>query len=163
MVITNSNPSLAVPARIEVLSAGTTFTPLVGDVGPVTSDDKGELVVEVPALRTVVLRADAPLPTPADAPSIEIARPDDGQTIPTPRYRIQAEVGDGRYAEVTFAVSIDGADPVIVGVDDAPPYRVYWDNAEWAADSSVEVVATVDDGSGRLDVDVVTVRLGDRS
>ena len=38
--------------------------------------------------------------------------PDDGAEIPTPRYRIEAGLGDRRYAEVTFAASIDGGEPV---------------------------------------------------
>ena len=51
----------------------------------------------------------------------------------------------------------------MIGVDDAAPYRVYWDNAAVAAGATVEVIATVADGSGALRSDVATATLGDRS
>ena len=164
LVVTNSNGSLAVPARFRALSPDTEFEVVYGhDVGSVTTDGSGELVVEVPPIGSTVLRAVRTLDAPADQPSITIARPTDGVDIPTPRYRIEADLGDRRYAEVTFAAAVDGAEPVVLGVDDAPPYRVYWNNAALPAGSSVDLIATVDDGSGRRSSDIVTVTLGDRS
>jgi len=94
---------------------------------------------------------------------VTIARPEDNGEIPTARYRIEAAVNDNRYAEVTFAVAVDGGDPVILGTDDAPPYRLYWNNQVIPAGAAVEIVATVDDGSGRLRSDSVMVTMGDRS
>jgi alpha-amylase len=163
VVLTNSNASLAVPARFPVLSPDTAFTALRGDVpADLRSDPTGELFVEVPPLGTIVLRADAPLAPPAEPPTIRLVRPDAGIEIPTARYRIEAELGDRRYAEVTFAVAIDGAEPVVIGVDDAAPYRVYWNNAALPAGTAVDVIATVSDGSGALRSDVVSVTLGER-
>lgn len=170
VVVANSDPAQSVTARVPVLSADTSFTMLLGpdgDTGPLASDETGDLVVQVPPLGTVVLMADAPLAFADDAPTVTIVRPDDAAVVGTPRYRIEAELDDRRYAEVTFAArtlgSGDGAEPAVLGVDDAPPYRLYWSNADLAEGTSVEIVATVDDGSGRLRSDVVTVTLGDRS
>ena len=163
VVVTNSDRSRPASVRLEVLSHDTPFTALRGTVPPgLRSDADGTLTVEVPPLGTLVVRADSPVPVP-DAPrAITIVRPDDAAEIPTPRYRIEAEVGDRGYAEVTFAVSVDGAEPVVIGVDDAAPYRVYWDNSELPADTSIDVIATVSDGSGLLRSDLVSVSLGDR-
>jgi len=94
---------------------------------------------------------------------VTIARPEDNGEIPTARYRIEAAVNDNRYAEVTFAVAVDGGEPLILGTDDAPPYRLYWNNQAIPASASVEIVATVDDGSGRIRSDSVTVTMGERS
>ncbi len=163
VVLTNANGSLPVPIRVDVLSADTAFDAIVGDVpGGVRTDASGELFIEVPPLSTIVLRGDTAVAPPEAPPSIRLVRPDAGVEIPTPRYRIEAELGDRRYAEVTFAVAVDGGPPEVIGVDDAAPYRVYWDNSEHPAGSRVDVIATVADGSGALRSDLVTVTLGER-
>ena len=167
VVLTNSDASSTETATIDVLSPDTTFRVLRGDPlgdvpGGIRSDGSGQLVLQLPPLSTAVLRADVPLAPPSDPPSITLVRPDDGAEIPTPRYRIEAEVGDRRFAEVTFAVAVDGGEPEVLGVDDAPPYRVYWDNSALPVGTVVEVVATVSDGSGALRSDVVSATVGER-
>ncbi len=163
VVITNSNPLAAEQVDIEVVSPATTFRQIGGEGITMTSDADGLLSVEAPPIGTVVLRAETPADPPESEPTIEIERPTAGTEIIFPRYRIQASLGDRRYGEVTFAVSVDGADHQVIGVDDAPPYRVYWDNDHLPAGTEVEFVATVDDGSGRLRSDVVTATLGERT
>ncbi len=162
LVFTNSNPVLTVPARINPLTSTGTFTSLWGPEMTVLVDDGGEVVVEVPPLTTVMLVADAPVAPSDDAPTIRLARPADDATIPTVRYRFEAEVDADRYAEVTFAVAVDGGEPQIVGVDDAPPYRVYWPNADIPDNATIEVLATVADGTGRTSVDSAFATLGER-
>jgi len=167
VVVSNSNASLTVPARFEVLSADTEFELIRGEFAGGTSSTVAtsgrEFFVEVPPLTTLVFRATSPLAVPASPPEVDIVRPDDGIVVPTPRYRIEAEVTDDRYAEVTFAVSVDGATPMVIGVDDAAPYRVYWDNSEIPTGAVVEVIATVDDRSGTPVSAIVSVTMGDRS
>ncbi len=163
VVVTNSSDDALAPARFQVVSPDTEFTVVRGpDAGPTTSGADGELFVQAPPLSTIVLRATSVNEPPVRPPAIEIVRPEDGAELPTPRYRIEAELGDRRYAEVTFAVAVDDAEPVVVGVDDAAPYRVYWNNSELPTGTAVDVIATVDDGSGRLRSDVVAITLGDR-
>ncbi|MEM7274823.1 MAG: alpha-amylase family glycosyl hydrolase [Actinomycetota bacterium] len=166
VVVTNANGSLTVPARFQTLSPDTEFRPIRGDQPAVTSDEAGEILVEVPPLTAVVLRAETPVAVPDQPAGIDIIRPDDGTTIPTARYRIEAAVnhpdGPHGYAEVTFAASVDGADPVILGVDDAPPYRVYWDTSDVADGVEVELIATVDNRSGALGGSRATVTMGAR-
>jgi glycosidase len=161
LVVVNNGP-LAIPATIPALSAGTGFTFLLGGEGSVTSDGAGRVELELGARSTAVLVAGEPLSIPEEEPTINIVRPDPNDVIPTVRYRIEAQLGDSRYAEVTFALVIDRADPIILGTDDAAPYRLYWNNQAVPSGTSVEILATVDDGSGRLRSDSVTITMGDR-
>lgn len=161
LVVANNGP-VTVPATTTALSADTSFTPIHGPAEGVRSDENGAVAIQVPARSVVVLRADEPLGFEDSEPSIRLTRPDADQEIPTVRYRIEAEVGDRRYAEVTFAISVDGGAPVILGTDDAPPYRVYWNNHRIEAGSTVDIIATVSDGSGRFHSDTVSVVMGTR-
>jgi glycosidase len=161
-VVVANNSTLTVPARFRVQTPGTTFTALRPETaGSVTSDANGELVVEVPPLSTVVLVAETAVPIPEAEPEVTLVRPS-GQEIPTFRYRVEAELADRRYAEVTFSVAVDGGEPVAIGTDDNPPYRVYWDNTDVADGAVVDIIATVDDGSGRLRSYVKQVTMGVR-
>ncbi|MFP5332473.1 MAG: alpha-amylase family glycosyl hydrolase [Acidimicrobiia bacterium] len=161
LVVANNGP-LAIPAEVTALSGETEFVVIHGGEGTVTSTADGTVTVEVPARSAVVLMATAPLPVPPEPPSVRIVRPDSGAAIPTVRYRIEAEVGDRRYAEVTFSMSVEGAEPVVLGVDDAPPYRLYWNNHSLPAGTEVELTVVVSDGSGRYASDSRTVTIGPR-
>ncbi len=161
VVLANNTADLA-PATVQVLSPDTEFIAVWGDASPVTSRADGTIEVELPGLSAVMLQAQAPLGVPEAAPAIAIVRPTPGGEIATPRYRIEAELGDRRYAEVTFAVSVDGGAAQVIGTDDAPPYRVYWTNESVPVGATVELIATVDDGSARLRSDTTTATMGDR-
>lgn len=162
LIVANNGP-IAVPATVQALSADTTFVPILGSSASVTSGPDGSVLVEVPARSVVALRAESPLDIPDEEPSIRITRPSAGTEIPTVRYRIEAETGDRRYAEVTFSISVDGGEPIILGTDDAPPYRLYWNNHDIPTGASVEITVIVEDGSGRLRSDAISVTLGPRS
>ncbi len=161
LVVANNGP-VAIPATVTALSTDTEFRVIHGRRAVAGSDSAGALTVDVPARSTVLLRAATPLAIPSQEPSVSITRPIADQEIPTARYRIEAEVGDRRYAEVTFSIVVDGGDPIVLGTDDAPPYRLYWNNHTIPAGTRVEVTATVDDGSGRLRADTITVVMGSR-
>lgn len=163
VVVANANGSLTVPARFGVLSPGTTFTAIgTQDAPQVTTDGDGEFFVEVPPMTAFVFRGGAPLPIPSETPAIELVRPSADGEIPSYRYRIEAEVAGGGYAEVTFAISIDGGALEIVGVDDAPPYRVYLNTVDIADGAELEVVATVDTFGSHPRSDSVITTVGDR-
>ena len=160
-VVVTNNATLEVPARFTVLSADTTFTGLrsadpvtaaVGHGGGVLSTSRRSRRWCCGRKRALDCR---------DPPEITLVP--EGTEIPTFRYRLEAALADRRYAEVTFAVSVDGGEPVVVGTDDAAPYRVYWDNSDVPTGATVDVIATVDDGSGRLRSAVRQVTIGERS
>ena len=93
---------------------------------------------------------------------MSLVRPNDGGTIPIPRFRLEAEV-DRAYAEVTFAVFVDGGEPIVVEVDDAHPHRVYWNNSNAAAGAAVEIMATaIDPGGSAAFTDRLNVTIGER-
>jgi hypothetical protein len=109
-----------------------------------------------------VLRADRPIGRPEADPAVTIVKPAGGAQLPTFRYRVEAELTDERYAEVSFAVAVDGGEPIYLGTDDAAPYRIYWDNSGFGDGASVEFIATAVDASGRTAVDRVNASLGGR-
>lgn len=162
VVVTNVDPDASMISSVRTRSPNTEFVGIWGTDATVTSDESGTIEVEVGPLEAVLFQATTPIPIMVDPPSLTLARPSEGKIIPTPRYRLQADLGDRRFAEVTFAVSVDGAEPVVVGVDDAAPYRVYWNTAPYPDGATVEVIATVNDFSGRYSTDTVTVTLGER-
>ncbi len=157
-----SNGSLTIPADVPALSPDTTFRYLHGGEGTVASGPDGVVRVEVPPRSALLLMAETPLPAPSAPPSVRIVRPSEASEIPTPRYRIEAEVGDRRYAEVTFSISVDGGEPVVLGVDDAPPYRLYWNNHPIPDGATVEITVVAVDNAGQQAADTVTVTMGDR-
>lgn len=128
----------------------------------VTATGNGTISVDMPAKSTAVLVADrkiAVLDTPVE---ITFERPREGIQIPTVRYRVEANLSDARFAEVTFSARIDGAEPILLGVDDAPPYRVYWNTAAFPEGAEVEFLVVVNDFSDRVAEASVVVSIGER-
>jgi glycosidase len=161
LVVANNGP-IAIDASVVALSRDTEFVSILGSEQVIRSDREGRVTISVPARSAVVLQAATALAIPDSAATVVLTRPNAGQEIPTPRYRIEAAVSDGRYAEVTFSISVDGAAPVVLGVDDAPPYRIYWNNHAIPTGAGVEITATVTDGSGRTSATTLPVTLADR-
>ena len=138
------------------------FSPVYGTSGESIADADGMVIVDVPASSTVVLMADREIATPDGSPEIAVVRPAAGVEIPTFRYRIEAEVSDDRYAEVTFSARIGGGAPILLGVDDAPPYRLYWNNAAYEDGTEIEFFAVVDDRVNPPVETSVAASLGER-
>jgi glycosidase len=144
VVVSNAGDSAA-SVTVPTITPDGAFNPVYGIADASVADPDGMLVVDVPATSTVVLMADRQIGTSAGPADIDIVRPGAGTEIPTSRYRIEAELSDDRYAEVTFSASIDGGAPILLGVDDAPPYRLYWNNGGYADGTEIEIFAVVDD------------------
>ncbi len=152
--------------RIDVptQTPGGMFTPIHpgSDGEEYPSDIAGVLSLDVPAGQSVVLMADREIVAADQPPAVRIVRPALDTEIPTFRYRIEAELSDDRYAEVTFSARIDGGEPVLLGVDDAPPYRVYWNNAGLPDGASLEFYAVATDLVNPPTETSVTATLGTR-
>jgi hypothetical protein len=110
----------------------------------------------------MVLMADRKIVAADEQPQVAIVRPDPDAQIPTLRYRIEAEVSAETYAEVTFSARIDGSEPVLLGVDDSPPYRIYWNNGSYDDGAEIEVFAVVSDLTHPPTEASVTFTLGER-
>jgi glycosidase/predicted alpha/beta superfamily hydrolase len=127
------------------------------------ADSAGRLSVTVAPLEFAVWRARTPMPISAIGPTISVAAPaggsvlnfpmkeTDGHTFPI-RQEIRADVagGDG-VAEVTFTMTRASrpGQSELLGVDDAPPYRVFWrPPPDLAPGDELSFTATVDDLRG---------------
>ncbi len=160
VVANNSDAPQAI--SVATYTPGATWTPLLGPPGQLTSGPGGELDLEVPPLRYAVYQADRPVPAADAIPGIAITRPDDGAEVNLTRFRIQVDLDAPAYAEVTFAISVDGGDFEVLGTDDAPPYSVFWDSTPFPDGTAVEVMATAADFSGNRAVDTVSFTLAPR-
>jgi glycosidase len=133
--------------------------PAGGD--PLVTSPTGEITVAVPPLSFVIYRADMALPPSPAAPGIAIAAPEEGQEV-RGRVAVEATLDPNVFVEVTFAVQVgDDPDWTILGTDNNPPYRVFY-NTDWlAVGTPLTFRAIVDDLSGNLNSATVQAVVGD--
>ncbi len=129
----------------------------------------GALAIDVPPLGFVIYKAKTAVAPSTAAPAISFANLTDGQEITlgtqnidgnavSERLEIQADVAGVGYAEVTFAVRETGTTTyTLIGVDDNPPYRVFYDASAAAAGASLDLIAVVNDLNDHLAAATVTV------
>ena len=142
---------------------GTTFEllPSGDDQGEqrLTTDAEGRLTLVVPALGLALYRAASPVPPSSEAPGVSIVQPKPRETVAlTPdtwdghpylqRLEVRAELDRDIPAEVTFAVSVDGGPYQVLGTDNNPPYRVFYEAFATPEDAKLSFAAVVDDLSG---------------
>ena len=140
------------------------------DPKTLTTDSDGRVSIALAPLQYAVWRAALPLPEKSHAPLIKLTRPlpgsilsiptraVDGHILPIPQ-EIRAEVsGDDGVNEVTFTM-VRHSRPdqfELLGVDDAPPYRVFWrPPADLAPGEKLSFVATVNNLRGKSHADQI--------
>lgn len=122
----------------------------------------GGLPFVLPELSFAVYKASVPISASVAAPAISISNLTnnqevvlgtqtlDGNIVPD-RLEIRADVAGTGFTEVTFAVRATGTTTyTVVGVDDNPPYRVFYDASNLPADTTLDVLAIVNDLNGHL-------------
>lgn len=114
-----------------------------------TTDGEASLTVAVPPLSAVVYQARSPLPAADAAPGIVLTNPVEDAEV-TGRVEVAAALDGGSFAEVTFAVQTDDDAWTVIGTDDNPPYRVFYDVAELTPGTRLRFKAIVQDASGNL-------------
>jgi len=77
------------------------------------------------------------------------------------RVEVKADITTDLYAEVTFAVAIDGGKYEVIGTDDNAPYRVFYNTNGLPAGTVLEFKAIVNDLADNLNADKVTVSVGE--
>ncbi|MFF5443485.1 pullulanase-type alpha-1,6-glucosidase [Streptomyces sp. NPDC012888] len=127
-------------------AARTRFTTLYG--GPDTGarvTAEGRLRLTVPALGSVVARADAPLPGPAAAPAVILKAPAAGATGTV---EVSADVSGGALNRVVFAAQTGDGPWQVLGSADHAPHKVTH-HLTAPAGTAVRYKAVVVDTAGR--------------
>jgi glycosidase len=111
------------------------------------TDSAGALTITVPPLTAVVYKAAKPLAASAAAPAVKITNLN-GARI-SGRAAIGAAVGDQGFNQVTFAVKVGNAnDWTLLGTDDNPDYKVYYDTSKLPNGTRLQFRAVVMDNAG---------------
>ncbi|MFC8790505.1 pullulanase-type alpha-1,6-glucosidase [Streptomyces cinereoruber] len=97
-----------------------TFRTLYGGQGAVAAKG-GKVTVTVPALSSLVLKADRPLPAPAVKPSVNLEAPAAGATGTV---ELSADVTGGGLNRVVFAAQVGNGPWRTLGTADHAPYKV---------------------------------------
>ncbi len=149
-----NNATTAKMATFATATAGAAFAPLFPAAAPaLTSDAAGMLTVSVPGLDFVIYRAAQPVTNLGAAPAAQFTSP-----APTVHGEIEVAVNlaPAAFAEVTFLVQVDGGPAQFLGVDDNPPYRVYYDTGGLANGSTLTFTALAHDLYGHYRKAVTT-------
>ncbi|MFF9426876.1 pullulanase-type alpha-1,6-glucosidase [Streptomyces sp. NPDC014746] len=108
------------PRTVTVPVDSAAFRTLYGGQGAVAAA-KGEVTVTVPALSTLVLKADAPLPAPTAKPTVTLRAPAAGSTGTV---ELSADVDGGGLDRVVFAAQVGNGPWQTLGTADHAPYKV---------------------------------------
>ncbi len=172
IVAANNSGATAAATVPTFYAAGVPFDLIHSEGGSVTAnlttDASGALAVSVPAYGFVIYQATTAVAPSASAPIITLANLTDGQTVllgtqtldgntVPDRLEIQATVAGNGYAEVTFAGrATDTTSYAVIGVDDNPPYRVFYDASQLPVTATLDIIAVVNDLNDHLGAASVT-------
>ncbi|WP_432116260.1 pullulanase-type alpha-1,6-glucosidase [Streptomyces sp. S1] len=120
------------------------FHTLYGGRGAVAAKG-GEVTVTVPALSSLVLKADRALPAPAVKPSVNLRAPAAGATGTV---ELSADVTGGGLNRVVFAAQVGNGRWQTLGTADHAPYKVT-QHVTAPAGTALRYKAVAVDGSGR--------------
>ncbi|MET9673651.1 pullulanase-type alpha-1,6-glucosidase [Streptomyces sp. NPDC006482] len=121
------------------------FRALYGGQGAVAAQD-GKVTVTVPALSSLVLKADGPLPAPAAKPALSLDAPAAGATGTV---ELSADVTGGGLNRVVFAAQAGNGPWQVLGTADHAPYKVT-QHVTADAGTALRYKAVAVDSSGRI-------------
>ncbi|MFJ3270183.1 pullulanase-type alpha-1,6-glucosidase [Streptomyces sp. NPDC086776] len=146
-VVATNNGTAAKTVELPTASAAMNFRTLYGGSGTVRSGSDKKITVTVPALASIVLRAENPLGAPAAKPSIALTAPAAGATGTV---EISADVDGGSLNRVVFAAQTGNGAWVTLGSADHAPYKVTQHvDDKVAAETPLRYKAVVVDRTGR--------------
>lgn len=130
--------------------SGTSFEAIYGATGSLSTGAGGRLSVTVPPLGVVVYRQAAANPgNPGGSqigPTISFTAPADGGVINTQGLlELATSVSGNVFAEVSFAVSVNGGAYQPLGTDTNAPYRVFYDSRGLPGGANLRFKAVVRD------------------
>ncbi|WP_432816201.1 pullulanase-type alpha-1,6-glucosidase [Streptomyces vilmorinianum] len=141
LVATNSATT---PKTVTVPVDSADFRVLYGGQGAVHAEN-GNVTVTVPALSSLVLKADKALPAPAATPTITLKAPEAGATGTV---EISADVDGGQLNRVVFAAQTGSGPWQVLGSADHAPYKVT-QKITAPAGTALRYKAVVVDSAGR--------------
>ncbi|WP_424860901.1 pullulanase-type alpha-1,6-glucosidase [Streptomyces sp. MMS24-I29] len=146
-LVATNNATAPRTVELPTASADMNFRTLYGGSGTVRSGVDKKITVTVPALSSLVLRAEKPMADPATRPSITLKAPDAGATGTV---ELSADVDGGQLNRVVFAAQTGDGKWVTLGSADHAPYKVtqYLDG-KVAAGTPLRYKAVVVDRAGR--------------
>ncbi|WP_327423575.1 pullulanase-type alpha-1,6-glucosidase [Streptomyces sp. NBC_01230] len=146
-VVATNNGTAAKTVELPTASTAMNFRTLYGGSGTVRSGSDKKITVTVPALASIVLRAENPLGAPAAKPSIALTAPAAGATGTV---EISADVDGGSLNRVVFAAQTGNGAWVTLGSADHAPYKVTQHvDDKVAAGTPLRYKAVVVDRTGR--------------
>ncbi|MDJ0461445.1 pullulanase-type alpha-1,6-glucosidase [Streptomyces sp. H27-C3] len=146
-LVATNNGSGPKTVSLPTASANMNFHTLYGGSDTVRSDADRTVEVTVPALSSVVLRADKPLAPPAAAPTVTLKAPEAGATGTV---EITADAGGGQLNRVVFAAQVGNGKWRTLGSADHAPYKVtQFLGREVSAGTALRYKAVVVDSRGR--------------
>ncbi len=149
----------------------TTKTTTVAAAAPrskLTASANGQVTISVPPLGFVIYKATKPVAASAAAPDVTITNLKNSQALTLPitypfghkitqRIEVDAKLGmDNVFAEVTFAVKVGNGTYQVIGTDDNPPYRIFYNVADLPISSTLSFKAIVNDLNGHYKSSEVT-------
>ncbi|MFF9648885.1 pullulanase-type alpha-1,6-glucosidase [Streptomyces sp. NPDC014622] len=146
-LVATNNATTPRTVELPTASADMNFRTLYGGSGTVRSGADKKITVTVPALSSLVLRAEKPMADPATRPSITLKAPAAGATGTV---ELSADVDGGQLNRVVFAAQTGNGKWVTLGSADHAPYKVtqYLDG-KVAAGTPLRYKAVVVDRAGR--------------
>ncbi|MEU8891026.1 pullulanase-type alpha-1,6-glucosidase [Streptomyces sp. NPDC048442] len=147
-VVATNNAAEPKTVEIPTGSANANFRTIYGGSEAVRSTADRKVKVTVPALSSLVLQAERPLPAPATAPALTLKAPAAGATGTV---EIEAAPTGGQLNRVVFAAQVGNGPWRTLGSADHAPYKVtqYLDAEEAHAETALRYKAVVVDSAGR--------------
>ncbi|MFF0742677.1 pullulanase-type alpha-1,6-glucosidase [Streptomyces sp. NPDC004111] len=157
-LVAANNGAQARTVTVPVASAGVDFRTVYGGSGLVRSGADRKVEVTVPALATLVLRAEKPIGAPAAKPSLTLKAPAAGATGTV---EIEAAPGGGQLDRVVFAAQVGNGPWRTLGSADHAPYKVTQHlGTEVGAGTPLRYKAVVVDSAGRTASALATTAAG---
>ncbi|APY84939.1 hypothetical protein DCW30_01070 [Streptomyces alfalfae] len=158
-VVAHNNASEAKTARIPTGAAHRRYTPLYGTTDtPARSGADRHITVTVPALSSLVLKADKKLPGPGARPHVTLTPPKEGATGTV---ELTADVDGGELNRVVFAARQGEGPWRVLGSADHAPYKVTQQiDAALPEGAELRYKAVVVDSRGRTAHDLAASSTG---
>ncbi|HET9737124.1 MAG TPA: alpha-amylase family glycosyl hydrolase [Solirubrobacteraceae bacterium] len=144
-VVAVNNSESAQTALVPTWAERGWFTKVYGTgATSVRSGSDKRLSVTVPALSTIVYRADKKMHRSHRAPQISLTTPAEARD----RLEVRANVSGDSFYEVTFKAKVGRGRWKSIGTDDTAPYRVFQDVADYKPGTRIRYKAVVLDNAG---------------